>query len=129
MCIAKRTICNICIGRQNLQSHKSCIFLRKEIPVRLANIMNEINLLPQILLDMPSVKQVVGWLVINQFIAWYSLVLSKIIMFESVRLLFILNCWVFPIIVYLEMHANVSLWSFCVAIVMNDFLILRNFNN
>lgn len=48
-------------GRQNLQAQKSCVFLRKEIPVRLANIMNEINLLPDILRQMPSVQQVIGW--------------------------------------------------------------------
>ena len=34
---------------------ESYLFLRKEIPVRLANIMKEINLLPSNLLQMPSV--------------------------------------------------------------------------
>jgi pyruvate dehydrogenase kinase 2/3/4 len=48
-------------GKQNVDPHKSFAFLRKEIPVRLANIMNEINLLPDILVQMPSVQQVTGW--------------------------------------------------------------------
>jgi len=41
----------------------SFAFLRKEIPVRLANIMNEINLQPSMLRQMPSVQQVAGWYV------------------------------------------------------------------
>lgn len=40
---------------------KSFIFLRKEIPVRLANIMKEIQLLPENLLRMPSVGLVHNW--------------------------------------------------------------------
>lgn len=30
-------------------------FLRREVPVRMANVMKEINLLPSVLLQMPSV--------------------------------------------------------------------------
>lgn len=36
-------------------------FLRKEMPVRLSNIMKEINLLPSSLLQMPSVQILQGW--------------------------------------------------------------------
>lgn len=42
---------------------KSYIFLRKELPVRLANIMKEITLLPEGLLRMPSVGLVSAWYV------------------------------------------------------------------
>lgn len=40
---------------------KSYTFLRKELPVRLANIMKEIHLLPENLLRMPSVVMVNDW--------------------------------------------------------------------
>ena len=36
-------------------------FLRKEVPVRLANIMKEIDLLPSTLLSTPSMKLVRQW--------------------------------------------------------------------
>ncbi|GFN93347.1 [pyruvate dehydrogenase (acetyl-transferring)] kinase, mitochondrial, partial [Plakobranchus ocellatus] len=42
-------------------SQESFMFLQKELPVRLANIMKEINLLPDHLLTMPSVKLVMSW--------------------------------------------------------------------
>ncbi|KAJ0060306.1 hypothetical protein NL108_010131, partial [Boleophthalmus pectinirostris] len=41
----------------------SFVFLRQELPVRLSNIMKEINLLPDKLLTTPSVKMVQGWYV------------------------------------------------------------------
>lgn len=41
--------------------HKSFVFLRKELPVRLSNIMKEIHLLPENLLRMPSVGLVNNW--------------------------------------------------------------------
>ena len=48
-------------GKRNADSRQSFAFLRKEIPVRLANIMNEISLQPSVLRQMPSVQQVAGW--------------------------------------------------------------------
>uniref|UniRef100_A0A8C0ZXZ4 Protein-serine/threonine kinase n=2 Tax=Rodentia TaxID=9989 RepID=A0A8C0ZXZ4_CASCN len=37
------------------------MFLRKELPVRLANTMREVNLLPDNLLNRPSVGLVQSW--------------------------------------------------------------------
>lgn len=53
---------------------KSYSFLRKELPVRLANIMKEIHLLPENLLKMPSVA------LVNQ---WYALSFGEILEFEK----------------------------------------------
>nr|CAG4638513.1 EOG090X07QN [Cyclestheria hislopi] len=47
--------------RSDANEVRSFEFLRKEIPVRLANIMQEINLLPSNLLRMPSVNLVQNW--------------------------------------------------------------------
>lgn len=47
-------------GQQACET-KSFMFLRKELPVRLANIMKEFSLLPENLLSMPSVKTVQHW--------------------------------------------------------------------
>jgi len=51
----------IVVGKRNSDARKSFAFLRREIPVRLANIMNEINLQPSALRQMPSVQLVAGW--------------------------------------------------------------------
>ncbi|KAK5890284.1 hypothetical protein CesoFtcFv8_013819 [Champsocephalus esox] len=48
-------------GSENACEKTSFAFLRQELPVRLANIMKEINLLPDNLLRTPSVKLVQGW--------------------------------------------------------------------
>jgi len=46
---------------QSATEAESYLFLRKEIPVRLSNIMKEINLLPGNLLQMPSVLILQDW--------------------------------------------------------------------
>nr|CAG4642578.1 EOG090X07QN [Evadne anonyx] len=46
---------------RNANEVHSFDFLRKELPVRLGNIMQEINLLPENLLRMPSVNTVQNW--------------------------------------------------------------------
>lgn len=58
----------------NACERKSYLFLRKELPVRLANIMKEIALLPENLLRMPSVG------LVNQ---WYERSFEEIIEFEK----------------------------------------------
>ena len=60
-------------GRRKCEK-RSFVFLRKELPVRLANIMQEINLLPDNLLRMPSVTLVRSW---------YERSFSEILDFES----------------------------------------------
>ncbi|XP_076241186.1 pyruvate dehydrogenase kinase [Calliopsis andreniformis] len=55
---------------------KSFIFLRKELPVRLANIMKEIHLLPENLLKMPSVG------IVNKL---YATSFEDILQFEKVE--------------------------------------------
>ncbi|XP_048192436.1 pyruvate dehydrogenase kinase, isozyme 3 isoform X2 [Perognathus longimembris pacificus] len=48
-------------GRDNACEKTSYMFLRKELPVRLANTMREVNLLPDNLLNRPSVRLVQSW--------------------------------------------------------------------
>ncbi|KAG7484359.1 hypothetical protein MATL_G00048360 [Megalops atlanticus] len=48
-------------GRENACEKTSYMFLRKELAVRLANTMREVNLLPDNLLSQPSVKLVQTW--------------------------------------------------------------------
>lgn len=52
--------CFIILGLK-ADEQKSYQFLKKELPVRLANIMKEIHLLPDNLLKMPSVGLVNTW--------------------------------------------------------------------
>ncbi|CAI9735539.1 Hypothetical predicted protein [Octopus vulgaris] len=61
-------------GSQNACERTSFEFLRKELPVRLANIMKEINLLPDNLLQMPSVAMVQSW---------YQLSFKEILTYEN----------------------------------------------
>lgn len=58
----------------NACESKSYIFLRKELPVRLANIMKEIALLPENLLRTSSASQVS---------AWYARSFEEVIQFEK----------------------------------------------
>uniref|UniRef100_A0A8C6P725 Protein-serine/threonine kinase n=1 Tax=Nothobranchius furzeri TaxID=105023 RepID=A0A8C6P725_NOTFU len=48
-------------GRENACEKTSYMFLRKELPVRLANTMREVNLLPDNLLSQPSIRLVQKW--------------------------------------------------------------------
>ncbi|KAF5896416.1 pyruvate dehydrogenase (acetyl-transferring) kinase isozyme 3, mitochondrial-like, partial [Clarias magur] len=48
-------------GRENACEKTSYMFLRKELPVRLANTMREVTLLPEKLLNQPSVQLVQSW--------------------------------------------------------------------
>ncbi|KAK7938267.1 hypothetical protein WMY93_001593 [Mugilogobius chulae] len=50
-------------GSTNACERTSFVFLRQELPVRLSNIMKEINLLPERLLTTPSVQLVHNWYV------------------------------------------------------------------
>uniref|UniRef100_A0A452J747 Protein-serine/threonine kinase n=1 Tax=Gopherus agassizii TaxID=38772 RepID=A0A452J747_9SAUR len=50
-------------GSENACEKTSFMFLRQELPVRLANIMKEISLLPDNLLKTPSVQLVQSWYV------------------------------------------------------------------
>uniref|UniRef100_A0AAZ3NZ04 Protein-serine/threonine kinase n=1 Tax=Oncorhynchus tshawytscha TaxID=74940 RepID=A0AAZ3NZ04_ONCTS len=50
-------------GSTNACETTSFVFLRQELPVRLSNIMKEINLLPDRLLTTPSVQMVQSWYV------------------------------------------------------------------
>ncbi|XP_076014305.1 pyruvate dehydrogenase (acetyl-transferring) kinase isozyme 3, mitochondrial-like isoform X2 [Genypterus blacodes] len=48
-------------GRENACEKTSYMFLRKELPVRLANTMREVGLLPNQLLSQPSIRLVQKW--------------------------------------------------------------------
>ncbi|XP_060791207.1 pyruvate dehydrogenase kinase, isozyme 3b [Neoarius graeffei] len=48
-------------GRENACEKVSYMFLRKELPVRLANTMREVGLLPSKMLNQPSVQLVQSW--------------------------------------------------------------------
>lgn len=48
-------------GSANACEKTSFVFLRQELPVRLANIMKEIDFLPDKLLSTPSLKLLTSW--------------------------------------------------------------------
>lgn len=50
----------LCLAREG-DAQQSYLFLRNELPVRLASMMKEMDHLPPRLLQMPSVKIVNGW--------------------------------------------------------------------
>ena len=49
-------------GTKNASAKTSYLFLRKELPVRFANIMKEFHLLPEPLVSQPSLRLVEKWL-------------------------------------------------------------------
>lgn len=52
---------HVTAGSANACEKTSFVFLRQELPVRLANIMKEIDYLPDKLLSTPSVKLLTSW--------------------------------------------------------------------
>lgn len=52
---------HVTAGSANACEKTSFVFLRQELPVRLANIMKEIDYLPDKLLGTPSVKLLTSW--------------------------------------------------------------------
>uniref|UniRef100_A0A7N6FM53 Protein-serine/threonine kinase n=1 Tax=Anabas testudineus TaxID=64144 RepID=A0A7N6FM53_ANATE len=65
-------------GSANACEKTSFVFLRQELPVRLANIMKEIDFLPDKLLGTPSLKLLTSWYVISVIVIklWESFSLS-----------------------------------------------------
>lgn len=64
------------ISGLNACEKKSYVFLRKELPVRLANIMKEIALLPESLSGTPSVR------LVN---AWYARSFEEVLQYEKLE--------------------------------------------
>ena len=56
------------LGSRASTEKSSYLFLKKEIPVRLANIIKEISYLPPRLLKMPSIDLVRSWLVFRRLL-------------------------------------------------------------
>lgn len=52
---------HVTAGSANACEKTSFVFLRQELPVRLANIMKEIDFLPDKLLSTPSLKLLTSW--------------------------------------------------------------------
>lgn len=53
--------CHVTAGSANACEKTSFVFLRQELPVRLANIMKEIDFLPDKLLGTPSLRLLTSW--------------------------------------------------------------------
>lgn len=60
-CTSPPLSCHVTAGSANACEKTSFVFLRQELPVRLANIMKEIDFLPDKLLGTPSVKLLTSW--------------------------------------------------------------------
>lgn len=63
---------HVTAGSANACEKTSFVFLRQELPVRLANIMKEIDFLPDKLLNTPSLKLLTSWYCISFHLMWCS---------------------------------------------------------
>lgn len=72
------SVLRVTAGSANACEKTSFVFLRQELPVRLANIMKEIDFLPDKLLGTPSLKLLTSWYVISVIVIklWESFSLS-----------------------------------------------------
>lgn len=64
LCISPLTLsypAHVTAGSANACEKTSFVFLRQELPVRLANIMREVDFLPDKLLSTPSLKLLTSW--------------------------------------------------------------------
>uniref|UniRef100_A0A674EHT2 Protein-serine/threonine kinase n=1 Tax=Salmo trutta TaxID=8032 RepID=A0A674EHT2_SALTR len=74
-------------GRDNACEKTSFMFLRKELPVRLANTMREVNLLPDNLLSQPSIKLVQKWYMQSfvELLVWRTMFFLDILFLFEIR--------------------------------------------
>ena len=89
-------------GSRDGSNRESYIFLQKELPVRLANIMKEISLLPDPLLAMPSVKLVMSWLVCLPLLLYHlHLILLHLQLLLHIPIIIHIPHLLCPILLYL----------------------------